>query len=52
MKPSKTKSESMRHITVARDGRRKKFRIRVRGFDASFSDLLTAKLIRDFEARQ
>jgi hypothetical protein len=47
----KTKSSDMRHITVARDGRKKKFRIRVRKFDVSFSDLYTAKMIRDFEAR-
>jgi len=41
----------MRHITVQK-GRKKKFRIRVRNFDFSFSDLLTAKMIRDFEVRQ
>jgi hypothetical protein len=52
MKPSKTKTEAMKFISVARDGRRKKYRIRVRKFDASFSDLLTAKMIRDFEARK
>jgi hypothetical protein len=52
MKPSKTKNEAMQFISVARDGRKKKYRIRVRNkFDASFSDLYTAKMIRDFEAR-
>jgi hypothetical protein len=47
----KKKSESMRYITVARDGRTKKFRVRVRKFDFSFSDISTAILVRDFEAR-
>jgi hypothetical protein len=48
----KTKSEAMKFISVARDGRRKKYRVRVRKFDSSFSDLYTAILVRDFEARQ
>jgi hypothetical protein len=52
MRKSKTKSETMKFISVARDGRKKKFRIRVRNFDSSFSDLYTAKMIRDFEARK
>jgi len=52
MKRSEKRSEAMKFISVARDGRRKQFRIRVRDFDASFSDPLTAKLIRDFEARK
>jgi hypothetical protein len=47
----KTKNEAMRHITV-QEGRRRRYRVRVRNFDASFSDLLTAKMIRDFEARK
>ena len=48
----KSKSEAMKFISVARDGRRKKYRIRVRNFDSSFSDIYTAKMIRDFEARK
>jgi hypothetical protein len=52
MRKSKTKTEAMKFISVARDGRKKKFRIRVRKFDASFSDIYTAKMIRDFESRQ
>jgi hypothetical protein len=48
----KPDNEELRHITVARDGRRKKYRIRVRRkFDSSFSDIYTAILVRDFEAR-
>jgi hypothetical protein len=42
----------MKYITVARDGRKKKYRVRVGTFDSSFTDLLTARMIRDFEARQ
>ena len=52
MRKSKTKHEAMKFISVARDGRRKKYRVRVRKFDSSFSDIYTAKMIRDFEARQ
>jgi hypothetical protein len=50
MKRSEKRSAAMKFISVARDGRKKKFRIRVRNFDSSFSDLYTAKMIRDFEA--
>jgi hypothetical protein len=51
MRKSKTKHEAMKFISVARDGRTKKFRVRVRKFDSSFSDVYTAILVRDFEAR-
>lgn len=48
----KPDNQELRYITVARDGRTKKYRIRVRKFDSSFSDIYTAKMIRDFEARK
>jgi hypothetical protein len=51
MRKSRTKNDALKFISVARDGRRKKFRVRVRKFDSSFSDLMTAILVRDFEAR-
>jgi hypothetical protein len=52
MRKSKTKSEAMKFISVARDGRRKKYRVRVRKFDSSFSDVYTATMVRDFESRK
>jgi hypothetical protein len=38
---------------MARDGRKKQFRVRVgQTFDMSFSDLTVAKAVRDFELRR
>jgi hypothetical protein len=47
----KTRNEAMRYITVQKK-RARKFRVRVGTFDSSFTDLDTAKMVRNFEARK
>jgi hypothetical protein len=47
----KTKSKAMRHITVARDDRTKKYRVRVGDFDSSFTSREIAIHIASIEHR-
>jgi hypothetical protein len=47
----KKKLTDLRHITVARDGRQKKYRIRFRKFYAAFERLEIAQHVRDIEVR-
>jgi hypothetical protein len=44
--------QDMKYITVATDKRKRKYRVRVGGFDSAFSNLQTAQHVRDAEARR
>jgi hypothetical protein len=49
--PILSRTEDRRYISIASDGRKKKYRVRVGEFDSSFTRLETALKVRDAEAR-